>query len=102
MRQEKEDWQRQSSTCEEKLQVELGKANAKYMRLILQRGTTTQGMQDRRVEELELELSLAYKQKRFKVECKDQIVKIEKLRRLVWEMDRKSSPTYSLIQAYEN
>ena len=36
------------------------------------------------------------------MQCEDQAVKIEKLRRLVWEMDHKTPPSYSLMHAYEH
>ena len=56
-----------------------------------------------KVEKLTVELTAAYRQqKRLKIECNDQTVKIEKLRRLVWEMNRKTPPSYSLMQAYEH
>ena len=56
-----------------------------------------------KVEKLTAELMLAYsQQKRYKAQYEDQVVKIEKLRRLVWEMDHKAPPSYSLMQAYEN
>ena len=56
-----------------------------------------------KVEKLTAKLMLAYsQQKRYKAQYEDQAVKIENLRRLVWEMDRKAPPSYSLMQAYEN
>ena len=56
-----------------------------------------------KVEQLKVELTAAYgQQKRLKMQCEDQVVKIEKLRRLVWEMDRKTPPSYSLMHAYEH
>ena len=59
--------------------------------------------QARKVEKLTTELTAAYgQQKRLKMQCEDQAVKIEKLRRLVWEMDRKTLPSYSLMQTYEH
>ena len=54
-------------------------------------------------EQLKVELTAAYgQQKRVKMQCEDQAVKIEKLRRLVWEMNRKTPPSYSLMRAYEH
>ena len=42
-----------------------------------------------KVEKLKVKLTAAYgQQKRLKMQCEDQAVKTEKLRRLVWEMDR--------------
>ena len=56
-----------------------------------------------KVEKLKVELTAAYgQQKRLKMQCEDQAVKIEKLRRLVWEMDRKTPTSYSLMHAYEH
>ena len=56
-----------------------------------------------KVEKLKVELTATYgQQKRLKMQCEDQAVKIEKLRRLVWEMDRKTPPSYSLMHAYEH
>ena len=56
-----------------------------------------------RVEKLTVELIAACgQQKRLKMQCEDQAVKIEKLRCLVWEMDRKTPPSYSLMRAYEH
>ena len=56
-----------------------------------------------KVEKLTVELTAAYgQQKRLKMQCEDQAVKIKKLRRLVWEMDRKTPPSYSLMHAYEH
>ena len=49
-----------------------------------------------KVEKLTVKLTTAYgQQKRLKMQCEDQAIKIEKLRRLVWEMDRKTPPSYS-------
>ena len=54
------------------------------------------------MEKLTVELTAAYEQqKRLKMQCEDQAVKIEKLHRLVWEMDCKTPPSYSLMQAYK-
>ena len=59
--------------------------------------------QARKVDKLTGELTTAYgQQKRLKMQCEDQAVKIEKLRCLVWEMDHKTPPSYSLMQAYEH
>ena len=59
--------------------------------------------QARKIEKLTVELTVACgQQKRLKMQCEDQAVKIEKLRRLVWEMDRKTPPSYSLMHAYEH
>ena len=56
-----------------------------------------------KVEKLTIELTAAYgQQKRLKMQYKDQAVKIEKLCRLVWEMDCKTPPSYSLMQAYKH
>ena len=55
-----------------------------------------------KVEKLTIELTAAFgQQKRLKMQCEDQAVKIEKLCRLVWEMDCKTPPSYSLMHAYE-
>ena len=54
--------------------------------------------QARKVEKLTAKLIAAYgQQKRLKMQCEDQAVKIEKLRRLVWKMDCKTPPSYSLM-----
>ena len=59
--------------------------------------------QAKKVEKLTTKLTAAYgQQKRLKMQCEDQAVKIEKLRQLVWEMDRKTPPSYSLMHAYEH
>ena len=59
--------------------------------------------QARKVEKLTAKLTLAYsQQKRLTVQCEDEVVKIEKLRRLMWETDCKAPSSYSLMQAYEN
>ena len=57
-----------------------------------------------KVEKLIVKLTATYgEQKRLKMQCEDQVVKIEKLCRLVSrEMDRKTPPSYSLMQAYEH
>ena len=56
-----------------------------------------------KVEKLTAELTTAYgQQKRLKIQCEDQALKIEKLRRLVWEMDRKAPLSYSLMHTYEH
>ena len=36
------------------------------------------------------------------MQCEDQAVKIEKLRRFVWKMDHKTPPSYSLMRVYEH
>ena len=57
-----------------------------------------------KVEKLTVKLTAAYEQQKrlLKMECEDQAVKIEKLCRLVWEMDHKTPPSYSLMHAYEH
>ena len=54
-------------------------------------------------DKLAVELKAAYgQQKRLMMQCEDQAIEIEKLHRLVWKMDRKTPPSYSLMQAYKH
>ena len=98
LKQQRADLQRQHQSIEAGLRADLAQAStaAKLVSVV-------KDNQAGKVEKLTVELTAAYgQQKRLKMQCKDQAVKIEKLRRLVWEMDRKTPPSYSLMQAYKH
>ena len=98
LKQQRADLQRQHQAIEAGLRADLVQAStiAKVVPVV-------KDNQAGKVDKLTVELTTAYEQqKRLKMQCEDQAVKIEKLRRLVWKMDRKTSPRYSLMQAYKH
>ena len=98
LKQQRAELQKQHQSIEAGLRADL--AQASVAAKIVPRVKDNQA---EKVEKLTVELTTAYgQQKRFKMQCEDQAVKIEKLRRLVWEMDCKTPPSYSLMHAYEH
>ena len=98
LKQQRADLQRQHQAIEAGLRVDLAQASttAKVVPVV-------KDNQGRKVDKLTVKLTMAYgQQKRLKMQCEDQAVKIEKLRYLVWEMDPKTPSSYSLMQAYEH
>ena len=98
LKQQRAELQKQHQSIEAGLRADLAQAStaAKLVPVV-------KDNQAGRVEKLTVELTAAYGQrKRLKMQCEDQAVKIEKLCRLVWEMDCKTPPSYSLMRAYEH
>ena len=98
LKQQRAELQKQHQSIEAGLRVDLAQASttAKLVPVV-------KDNQAEKVEKLTVKLTAACRQqKRLKMQCEDQVVKIEKLRRLVWEMDRKTPPSYSLMHAYEH
>ena len=98
LKQQRAELQKQHQSIEAGLRADLAQAStaAKTVPVV-------KDNQVGKVETLTVELTATYgQQKRLKMQCEDQAVKIEKLRRLVWEMDRKTPPNYSLMHAYEH
>ena len=98
LKQQRAESQRQYQAIEAGLRAKLAQASTAAKLVPMSRDN-----QVGKVDKLTAELTSAYsQQKRLKVQCKDQVVKIEKLRCLVWETNRKAPPSYSLMQAYEH
>ena len=98
LKQQRAELQKQHQSIEAGLRADLAQAStaAKLVPVV-------KDNQAGKVEKLTVELTAACRQqKRLKMQCEDQAVKIEKLRRLVWEMDHKTPPSYSLMHAYEH
>ena len=98
LKQQRAELQTQHQSIEAGLRAELAQVSivAKMVPVVKDNHTW-------KVEQLKVELTAAYgQQKRLKMQCEDQAFKIEKLRRLVWEMDRKTPPSYSLMHVYEH
>ena len=98
LKQQRAELQKQHQSIEAGLRADLAQAST-----VAKTVPVLKDNQAGKVEKLTVKLTAAYgQQKRLKMQCEDQAVKIEKLRRLVWEMDRKTPPSYSLMHAYEH
>ena len=98
LKQQRAELQKQHQSIEAGLRADLAQAST-MAKLV----PAFRDNQAGKVEKLTVELTTACgQQKHLKMQCEDQAVKIEKLRRLVWEMDHKTPPSYFLMHAYEH